>query len=50
MAVLVLKIKIKNLRIGCIKSANDIIYPDIEPIMFAIGWVSRESLKNDVIF
>jgi hypothetical protein len=37
MAVLVLKIKIKNLRVGCIKSANDITYPDIDPTIFIIG-------------
>tara|TARA_Y100000310_G_scaffold67566_1_gene62882 strand:- start:100 stop:267 length:168 start_codon:yes stop_codon:yes gene_type:complete len=50
MAVLVLKIKIKNLRIGCIKSASDITYPDNDAVTPVRGYASNEFLKYDIIF
>ena len=50
MAVLVLSINIKNRRVGDIKSENDIKYPVNEAEIFANGCVSREFLKNDIIF
>jgi len=37
MAVLVLKIKIKNLSIGCIKSESDIKYPVRDAVTFVNG-------------